>query len=229
MKSDLPPLHIEPFISSREWNVDDITILTATISLPQPVPATTSISRRIRRFYLLQARSYLRYCERWLLPKAKEAYRNALASSTPLPCFHAELTYQITYHQGGLWSLYTQSQETTLSDRPFLARHGDTWDLATGFPLPMQAFFPPHSRWKKRIIDCISHQIELQERSGNAVYYPNWRKDLRQHFNSRNYFLTEGGLSVFFPMYAIAPSVERIPTFLIPFCDDESSSFLHLA
>lgn len=107
-------------------------MLSASISLPEPVPAADKVSRRIRRYYQLQCRSFLRYCETYLLPAAAEEYRAALLASLPLPHFRAELTYQVTYNDGGLWSLYTQSRESGFSGRPTLLRHGDTWDLTSG-------------------------------------------------------------------------------------------------
>ena len=53
-------------------------------------------------------------------------------------------------------------------------------------------------------------------RAGIARYDPEWRKKLRR-FNSRNYYLTEEGLTYFFPMYAIAPAAEAIPAFTLPY------------
>ena len=50
-----------------------------------------------------------------------------------------------------------------------------------------------------------------------ARYDPEWRKKLRRRFNSRNYYLTEEGLTYFFPMYAIAPAAEGIPVFTVPY------------
>ena len=77
--------------------------------------------------------------------RRREEYRAALAASLPLPHFRAELTYQVTYNDGGLWSLYTQSRESGFSGRPTLLRHGDTWDLTSGYPVPLSAFFPRRS------------------------------------------------------------------------------------
>ena len=87
---------------------EGIPVLSASVLVPEPEPEKTA--RRIKRYYQLQCRSFLRYCERWLLPQAEAEYRQALESSAPLPSFRAELTYQITYNEGGLWSLYTQSR-----------------------------------------------------------------------------------------------------------------------
>lgn len=216
MKVCLTELHTEPFAVEREWTVDGIPLLTASAEVPQP-QGTDMISRRIRRYYQTQCRSFLRYCERWLLPQAEAEYRAALAASAPLPCFRAELGYRVTYNAGGLWSLYTQSRELTLPGRTLLTRRGDTWDLAAGYPIPLSAFFPVRSSWKKQLLALASEDIQRQERSGISRYDPDCRKKLRRRFNSRNYYLTDEGLTYFFPMYAIAPAAEAIPAFTLPY------------
>lgn len=210
-------LHTEPFAAEREWTVEDIPVLTASVAVPRPVPAEDRVSRRIHRYYQLQCRSYLRYCERWLLPQARAAYREALEASGPLPCLRAELTYQVTCNRDGLWSLYTQSRETAVSGPSLLTRRGDTWDLREGYPVELSAFFPPRSGWKKTLLALASEEIRRQERSGVSRYHEGWRQLLRRRFNAQNYYLTEEGLAFFYPMYAIAPAAEGIPTFTLPY------------
>lgn len=210
-------LHTEPFAAEREWTVEGIPVLTASVSVPQPEPLADKVSRRIHRYYQLQCRSYLRYCEQWLLPQAEAEYRAALAASSPLPCFRAELHYRVTYNEGGLWSLYTQSREVTLPGQTLLTRRGDTWDLSAGFPIPLGDFFPPRSPWKRRLLALAAAEIQRQEKAGVARYHESWRKELRRHFNAQNFYLTAEGLSFFFPMYAIAPAAEGIPTFTLPY------------
>ena len=128
-------LRTEPFVAEREWAVEGVPVLRAEVRVPQPEPAADKVSRRVHRFYQLQCRSFLRYCERCLLPQAAAEYRAALAASRPLPLFQAELDYLVTYNQGGLWSLYTQTREA-LGKSVSLGRRGDTWDLAAGYPVP---------------------------------------------------------------------------------------------
>ena len=188
-------------------------MLTAAVELPQPQGAD-AVSRRIRRYYQAQCKAFLRYCERWIFPQAEAEYRAALAASAPLPCFRAELGYRVTYNSGGLWSLYTQSREVT--GHTLLTRRGDTWDLAAGYPVPLSAFFPARSPWRRQLLALAAEDIQRQERAGIARYDPEWRKKLRR-FNSRNYYLTEEGLTYFFPMYAIAPAAEAIPDFTLPY------------
>ena len=209
-------LHTEPFAAVREWQIEGIPVLSASILVPDPGPEKTA-PRRIKRYYQLQCRAFLRYCERWLLPQAEAEYRQALASSAPLPSFHAELHYQVTYNEGGLWSLYTQSREFTGSGLPLVTRRGDTWDLATGYPAPLSSFFPKGSAWRKKLLSLASEEIQRRERAGAGRFHENWRRELRRRFNSQNYYLTSEGLAFFFPMYALGPASEGIPTFLVPY------------
>ena len=213
MKTCLTELRTESFAAEREWTVEGIPVLTAAVELPQPQGAD-AVSRRIRRYYQSQCNAFLRYCERWLFPQAEAEYRAALAASAPLPCFRAELGYRVTYNSDGLWSLYTQSREVT--GHTLLTRRGDTWDLAAGYPVPLSAFFPARSLWRRQLLALAAEDIQRQERAGIARYDPEWRKKLRR-FNSRNYYLTEEGLTYFFPMYAIAPAAEAIPAFTLPY------------
>jgi len=207
--------YTQRFTIRREWTEDGIPVLTASVELPAPEDPDR-IACRIRRYYRLQARAYLRYCEHQLLPYAKAAYRAALAASAPLPCFRAELNCSVTYHEKGLWSLYTQSRETGLPGQLLIRRWGDTWDLHTGCPLPPGSFFAPRRAWKQRVLKHITDETERRLRSGTAQYREDWRRRLRRAFNPGNFYLTPEGLVLFFPMYAIAPAIERIPAFLLP-------------
>lgn len=219
-KGALSELNTVPFTAEREWTVEGVPVLTAAVSLPQPDPLTGKVSRRIHRYYQLQCRAFLRYCGSWLLPQAEAACRAALEASGPLPEFRAELGYRVTWNGGGLWSLCTQSREQTGSGPALLTRRGDTWDLAAGYPVPLGDFFPAGSRWKKRLLALAAEEIQRRERAGAARWREGWRRALRKSFNSQNYCLTEEGLAFFFPMYAIAPPSEGIPTFVLPYGEE---------
>lgn len=220
MRESMEHLQTEPLVIRREWAVDGIPVLTAVVTVPRPVEASGRTARRIARFYRLQGRAYLRYCDRFLFPQAKAEYQSALASGTPLPCFQGELTYFVTYNEGGLWSLYTQSREVTFPGQPLLCRHGDTWDLAAGFPVSAGDFFAPRTAWKRHMLKLAAEEIRRQERAGAATYRSDWQRALRRSFNSRNYYLTAEGLVFFYPMYTLAPAEERIPAFLFPYSED---------
>lgn len=209
-------LKTEDFCAEREWTVEGIPVLTAKLTLPRPVGPETRLTRRIRRYYRTQAAAYLRYCDRTLAPMAVTAYRAALDRSAPLPRLTAELTYRVTYHENGFWSLYTQSREPSEDGRTLVRRWGDTWDLRTGYPVPLTRFFAAHSGWKRRLTAFAAGEIQRQEAAGIARYLPGWRRRLRRCFSAMRYYLTPEGIAFFYSMYAIAPPVEGLPTFVYP-------------
>ena len=210
---------IRPFAAEREWTVEGVPVLWALARVPEPEPAADRTARRIRRFYRLQCRAFLRYCQRCLLPQAAAEYRAALAASRPLPAFRAELSYQVTYRQGNLLSLWTQTREET-GGAPLLTRRGDTWDLAAGYPVPLKDFFPAGTAWKKKLLAHAAAEAERRERAGAGRWREDWRRELRRRFNPQNFYLTEEGLALFYPMYAVAPASEGVPVFTMPYGED---------
>lgn len=217
MREHLTELQTESITAERVWTADDIPVLTASYTLPQPTEANSRVHRRIRRYYRAQGQVFLHYCQYALLPLATAEYQTALAASAPLPCFHAELLYQITWNAGGLWSLYTESAERVGNAPTLRIRHGDTWDLAAGYPVSLSSLFPPKANWKKALLAAAAEEIQRQERCGVAQYYPNWQRLLRRRFQCKNFYLTSEGLNFFFPMYALAPAAEGIPSFTLPY------------
>ena len=216
MGERLESLRTEPFAAEREWEAEGVPVLSASAQVPEPLGKDRT-ARRIRRFYQLQCRSFLRYCERCLLPQAAAEYRLALEASRPLPAFRAELEYRVTYNEGGLWSLYTQVREILGPGPALLTRRGDTWDLRTGYPVPLKDFFPAGTAWKRKLLTHAAEEIQRRERAGAGRWREDWRRQLRRRFNPQNFYLTEEGLAYFWPIYAVAPAAEGIPAFLLPY------------
>ena len=216
MKQAADQLLTEEVTAEREWSVDGIPILTASISLPRPVRTEGRAAARIDRYYRMLQRSYLLYCERMLFPQSAEAYWTAIRNSTPLPRDTAALSYRVTWNHSGIWSLYTQTRESIGQRRAELLRRGDTWDLLTGYPLALPDFFPRHSAWKKRLRAAAQEEILRREAAGLARYQEDWRHALRD-FNPQNFYLTAEGLCFFYQMHTIAPATEGIPVFCLPF------------
>ena len=216
MGERLEALETVPFAAEWEWTVEGVPVLSAAAQAPEPLEKDRT-ARRIKRFYQLQCRSFLRYCERCLLPQAAAEYRTALEASRPLPSFRAELSYQVTYNEGGLWSVWTQVREVLGPGPALVTRRGDTWDLAAGYPVPLRDFFPAGTAWKKRLMAHAEEEARRRERAGAGRWREDWRRELRRRFNPQNFYLTEEGLAYFWPMYAIAPASEGVPVLGRPY------------
>ena len=202
-------------VLEREWTVEGIPVLSARVSLPRPAEADHDKGlRRIGRYYRQFCRSYIRYCERFLYPQAAEAFRQAAAAGSALPQYTAQLSYRVTCNQSGLWSLYADSRERGLLPRP--VRRGDTWDLRTGAPVPLGDFFPGRTALRRTLPDFAEAEIRRQLESGSAAYREDWRRQLHKAFSAGNFYVTPEGLHFFYQMYALAPAVEGIPDFFLP-------------
>ena len=217
MNRELTYLETEPLVAQREWESDGVVVLQASVRVPRPVPSAGGVFRRVRRYYQLQCQAFFRYCQRKLLPQAAAEYTAALACSRPLPDFRAELDYHVTYNEGGLWSLYTQTRETGLGGT-FLARRGDTWDLGAGYPVPASSFFSGGLR--KTLLSAAEAQIQQRQAAGAGVWREDWRRGLRRYYNPGNYYLTEDGFAFFYPMLSIAPASAGIPVFILPYSEE---------
>lgn len=217
MNRELTYLETEPLVAQREWESDGVVVLQASVRVPRPVPSAGGVFRRVRRYYQLQCQAFFRYCQRELLPQAAAEYTAALACSRPLPDFRAELDYHVTYNEGGLWSLYTQTRETGPGGT-FLARRGDTWDLCAGYPVPASSFFSGGLR--KTLLSAAEAQIQRRQAAGAGVWREDWRRGLRRYYNPGNYYLTEDGFAFFYPMLSIAPASAGIPVFILPYSEE---------
>lgn len=214
---------VRPMEAERVWTVEEVPVLRARSSLPEPAVEARHW-RRIRAFYRLQNRAFLRYCQGALRPWAEAEYRTARRNSAPLPAFEAALEYQETFRAGRLWSLYTELRDNAAPGPSTRRRWGDTWDLVSGYPVALPDFFPARTPWKRILLTLAAEEIERREKRGMACYHPDWRRRLRRCFNPRAYFLTPEGLAFFYPMYALGPAAEGIPAFLCPW-DTENLSF----
>ena len=85
----------EDFAQEKSWQWEDITVLTARLTLPQ----TNGESRREKRFdryYRALADAYFARCEQKLLPDAAKTCRAAMACSAPWQMTAVTLTYRVS-------------------------------------------------------------------------------------------------------------------------------------
>lgn len=85
----------EVFAQEKSWRWEDITVLTARLTLPQ----TKGESRREKRFdryYRALADAYFARCEQKLLPDAAKTCRAAMARSAPWQMTAVTLTYRVS-------------------------------------------------------------------------------------------------------------------------------------
>lgn len=193
----------------------DTPLLTVTTQVPQSI-APHPMARRFDRYYQAQRRAYIHFATQELLPLARQAWQETQESAALFRPFTATLSHTVTYQEGTLLSLYTQTKDN-LPPATTYHRRGDTWDVSSRFLLPITAFMPRKTGYKNALAIVALAQIQALQDQGVAQFHPQVGKSmLKRRFNPHNYYLRPDGLCFFYPMYAIAPAVEQIPVFLYP-------------
>ncbi len=212
---------LQPLDRELCFCADELPLLTAQILLPRWEDRKGG---RFNRYYRACSESFQRTCRRELFPRAEAAYCRARENALPIPQWQAALTTTVTLQCEHLISLRTTGQVSGPPQR-HLGQRGDTWDLRHGLLLSLSDCFPPHTCWRKRILQFAAAQIEDWETQGIARYHDNWRSELRRAFHPHSFYLTPDGLCFFFPPESIAPAVEEIPTFCLPY-DRQNGPFV---
>ena len=212
----------EALTEERSWEADGVTVLTASVTLPQAAGESRA-AKRFNRCYRRFCRAYFAYCRQLLLPAAADAFRAAREVSAPWACACAELGYRIALRTDAVWSIVCDAAETMHGTPAFRIRRGDVWDMGAGLPMPLGEFFPPHTRCVRALLR-FAREETLRRVEGGAAYRANWRVMLRRTLNPRNFYLTEEGLCFFYPLCAVAGAKEGIVTFTMPY-DAEHGPF----
>lgn len=219
--------HVEPRLAEalteeQSWEADGVTVLTASIALPQLV-GKSGCARRFNRYYRRFCHAYLTYCRQILLPEAAESCRAAMAVSAPWSAARAELSWRVSRQTGDILSIVCDARETIHGLPPFLIRRSEVWDLSAGLPMPLDEFFPLRKCCKKMLLRFARKETRKRVESG-AAYRENWRAMLRRALDVRNFYLQDDGLCFFYPLCAVADAKEGIVTFTMPY-DQENGPF----
>lgn len=213
----MTPLTFHTTTQTQVLTHQDTPLIYLTIALPQS-DQRNALARRFNRYYQAQRRGYAHYVRHQLLPLAIGLWQQAQDQGVLFTPFTATLYHHITYQDGQYLSLYTQTKDNLPPTT--LQRRGDTWDMHGGFLVPIHTFLPQKHRYKAHLATLALAQIQALETQGVAQFHPNIGKSLlKRRLNPHHYYLTPQGLCFFYPMYAIAPAVEQIPTFLCPLED----------
>lgn len=216
------PRLAEALTEERTWDDGGITVLSASVTLPQ-LDGESCAARRFNRYYRRFCRAYLAYCDKVLLPDAAGSCRAAMETSAPWSAARAELSWRASLSRGDILSVVCDSDERVCGMPPFFIRRAEVWDLGMGLPIPAQEFFPPHTHLRRTLLRFARGEVRERAESG-ALFRDNWRVMLRRALDTRNYCLSGEGLVFFYPLGAIADAKEGIVSFTMAY-DEEKGPF----
>ena len=176
-------------------------------------------AKKMSAVYRQRALLLLRRIRTSLYNNAVEDYKNSIANGYPIHTYEAMQTFNITYNEDCLLSLYMEYYEYTGGAHGSTERASQTWNMNIGRTLPLAAFFKKGYNYTDRLKELINEQIAEQIANGTGAYFDNYSELVDKTFNPENYYLTRYALTVYFQQYDIAPYASGIPTFMLPYAE----------
>lgn len=131
--------------------------------------------------------------------------------------YEAVVVFEITYNRQCALSLFIDRYEYTGGAHGLTTRSADTWNVQTGRRLLLGDLFTSDVDYKAFTIQSVTEQIQQDMQQGNDIYFENYRELVVINFSEEDFYLTHGGVTVFYQVYEIAPYVAGIPTFTMPY------------
>lgn len=188
------------------------------ITAHRPQFSTNGKAGRIERYFSHFWNQLKEYWKANLYPRACKAFETASENKVVFTPWHAELDYEVTLFVPPLVSIRLNLVHSTSNPYPFKACFGETWDCSTGYPRTLRSLFPPHEhKWKKQLLDKLKEQATQQLASGESLLDANCTQVMERTFDPTQFYLTQEGLAVFYPLCILGSHAEGIPVFTIPY------------
>lgn len=193
-------------------------IMSYTIKYPEFISNKFQMFlKELNFYYKSKALLYVNYDIKKLFQLAIEEYEYSVANDFPIRKYEIFVDYNITYNRNCTLSLYFDKYEYTGGAHGNTIRNSDTWDLQKGKEIELYELFTEINNNQEYIFEKIYEQIANETRDGSNQYFEDYRQLVAENFNKDNFYLVEEGVVIFFQVYAIAPYVSGITTFLIPY------------
>ena len=117
---------------------------------------------------------------------------------------------------GCLTSLYTEQYSYMGGAHGSTVRQSDTWDFTTGNKVQLGDFYPHDRLFREKIQRWIEQQVSIRLKTEPATYFDDYAKLIQNTFNPDSFYLSPGGVVIYFQQYDIAPYATGLPEFVLP-------------
>lgn len=211
-----PPRLGQPGLCRQTFRDGETVLLTVKADWPQ-LEGESIGAKRIGRYCDALAKHWQKRWEGPLLKAAKAA------AGPDTPPWSAGMDFKVTLLREDLFSFYLDIWEDVGLSRPRRLRLGETWRLPEGVPLTLKEVLTPGGHWRRDLLAEVRRQIEERLTSGESLFHADWPRQTAARFSPQRFYCTEAGPCLFYPVDAIAPSLEGFPTF--PLKNEKSTCF----
>jgi hypothetical protein len=146
--------------------------------------------------------------------QAGDDIKQAAVSGYPFRQYNATTAYKVAYNQNGLLSVTVDYYQFTGGAHGGTERKPYNYNLETGKELTLQDLFKAGVNYKQILNQEIADQIKANPEGG---YFAQPDLEFKTIDDSQPFYLTDGGLVIYFAQYEIAPYYVGIPEFKISF------------
>ena len=196
-----------------------VVMLEISISYPEVIIAgNEAVSIRISTFYNHMARRAFNHAMHNMYESAVQEYKDSIKNNFPFRSYDVVSIYNVTYNKNGFLSIYSDNYEYTGGAHGNTIRQADSFNTSSGAHMALNDFFK-HPYYRQVILSSIFRQINAQISKGQDIYFDDYQKNVFEYFSEKNYYITNDGFAIYFPLYSIAPYVAGIIVFVTPFAD----------
>lgn len=194
-----------------------VLMVNVKIDYPNLASDYSGNSMRFNMHYRQKAQKNYRYASTKLYQAAIKQYNASISQGFPFNGFELVEVFEPTYCKKPLISLFYDIYEFTGGAHGNTVRYGNTWDMRRGTLLMLDSLFVKDYNYKPVMLKYIGAEARRRQITGMAHYFDNLEENLNKYFDPKNYYLTDEGLAIFYPLYTIAPYSEGIQSFIIPY------------
>ncbi len=194
-------------------------VLMVDVKIEYPVLSSSfeGDNMRFNMHYRQKAQKNYRYASTKLYQAAVKQYTLSKAQNFPFNNYEFVEVFEPTYCKKPLISLFYDIYEYTGGAHGNTTRKGNTWDMRKGTMIPLSALFVKDYNYKPFMLKYITSDARRRQITGMANYFDGLEENLNKYFDEKNFYLTEEGLAIFYPLYTIAPYSDGIQVFIIPY------------
>ncbi len=195
------------------------------INYPFLVQGFSNNTMRFNTHYRQKAQKNYRYASTSLYQAAVKQYNASKTQGFPFHNFEFVEVFEPTYCRKPMISLFYDIYEFTGGAHGNTIRKGNTWLMESprggpsesGTLITLDSLFVKDYDYTPIILRLIESEARRRQITGAAQYFENLDENIEKYFDSKNYYLTDDGIAIFYPLYTIAPYSEGIQVFIIPY------------
>ena len=154
------PITITDSVIQEVLEKDDISLVEVDLHIPSIDGLSKKARTRVARFYRSVTQMTVHFAKTALLENTANNWGTAAAQGSAMQTAACRSRYSITLQNEEYLSLYRDMEIICSDGSGRICRFGDTWDLKTGWSVPLCRFFPQDVNLRKTLRAFFAEQTE---------------------------------------------------------------------